>query len=271
MLYETVAEDTRAAQSSFRPVKKVLVDSDRSGATVLHRAVQFLELFELGRATLTLSEISRLTGVPTPSAYRILKVLTDVGMLERDEVKRYRVGVKLWELGTRSSRLLQLRETAMPFMEDLQAGVGQHTQLAVLVDGEVLIVERLSSHNYVPNISRIGGRLPLHASSPGLLLLAHASIAEREQYLEGPLDKFTTETETDLRRLSAELSRIKSQGYAVAEGTINPDGSGVAAPIYDSHRKVVASLSITYPRGAVSHHQLLPALITTTRSISRQL
>lgn len=240
-------------------------------ASVLHRAVQILELFELGRATLTLSDIARHTGVPTPSAYRILKVLTEVGMLERDESKRYRVGVKLWELGTRSSRLLQLRETAMPFMEDLQAGVGQHTQLAVLVDGEVLIVERLASHNDVPNISRVGGRLPLHASSPGLLLLAHAHEDERTAYLTAPLERFTSETIVDLDALNVQLALVKKQGYAIAEGTINPAGSGIAVPIRDARRNVVASLSITYPRGAINPHQMLPALITTSRSISRLL
>lgn len=247
------------------------MSQNNADSTVLRRAVQFLELFELGRPALTLSEISRLTAVPTPSAHRILTVLTEVGMLERDGSKRYRVGVKLWELGTRSSRLLQLRETAMPFMEDLQAGVGQHTQLSVLVGGEVLIVERLTAHNDVPNYSRVGGRLPLHASSPGLVLLAHSSEAERARYVTSPLERFTSDTVTTPNELDRLVARVRHQRYAVAEGTINPDGSGIAVPILDSHQEVVAALSITYPRHGVDHRQLLPALVTTSRSISRRL
>lgn len=247
------------------------MSQSHADSTVLRRAAQFLELFELGRPSLTLSEISRLTGVPTPSAHRILTVLTEVGMLERDQTKRYRVGVKLWELGTRSSRLLQLRETAMPFMEDLQAGVGHHTQLSVLVGGDALIVERLTAHNDVPNYSRVGGRLPLHASSPGLVLLAYSPEAERVRYATGPLERFTSETITDPRRLEQITAQIRLQKYVVADGAINPDGSGIAVPIFDSHREAVAALSITYPRCGVDYQQLLPALITTSRSISRRL
>src|SRR3954454_4948316 len=95
-------------------------------------------------------------------------------MLERGPGREVRVGVRLWELGARASPTVTLRDAAMPFLEDVHAVVGHHAQLAVLDGEHVLFLERLSARDAVVNFSRIAGRLPLHTSSSGLVLLAHA-------------------------------------------------------------------------------------------------
>ena len=102
-------------------------------------------------------------------------------MLERDESRGIRVGMRLWELATRSSGALRLRQVALPFMERIQARVGEHTQLAILEQDEALFLERLSHPDAVTNITRVAGRLPLNASSSGLVLLAYADPEVREK------------------------------------------------------------------------------------------
>lgn len=130
--------------------------------------------------------IARRARLPTATAHRLVAELTDLRYLERDPTRRVRLGTRLWELASRGSRTLELRQAAMSFMENLQTVVRQHTQLAVLNDSEALYLERLSARYAVVNITRIAGRLPLHACSSGLVLLAHARAALQERILEGP-------------------------------------------------------------------------------------
>ena len=69
----------------------------------------------------------------------------------------------MWELSARSSRVIRLRDVALPFMDDLHAVVRQHTQLGVLDGDEVLHVERLSAPGSIVNATYVAGRLPAHA------------------------------------------------------------------------------------------------------------
>jgi DNA-binding IclR family transcriptional regulator len=246
------------------------VSSKSSTHTALRRAIGVLELFDMGREQLSLSEISGLTGVPVASAFRILQILTELGVLERDGAKSYSIGTKLWELGTRSSRLLNLRDVAMPFMEGLQRTVRQHTMLSVLVDGEALVVECLVSRNDVP-FSRVGGRLPLHAASPGLLLLAMSDGQKQEKVLGSRLPRYTPQTIVSPDALRQQLSQIRRQGFAVAEETINAGSGGIAVPIYGPQGEILAALSVTYGKVSVDYQGILPPLLFASRSISKAL
>ncbi|MEU2927208.1 hypothetical protein ABZ636_19475 [Streptomyces sp. NPDC007251] len=109
------------------------------------------------------------------------------GFLGRDDDRRVRIGVRLWELAVRASPALSLRDAAMPFMEGVHDVVGHHVQLGVLDGDDVLFLERLSAPNAVINYPRIAGRLPLYAPSCGLVLLAHGAADRKERLLAGSL------------------------------------------------------------------------------------
>ncbi|MFE2999643.1 IclR family transcriptional regulator C-terminal domain-containing protein [Nocardia sp. NPDC059246] len=241
--------------------------------SVLHRAVEILKLFDPVRSRMSLTEIASAAGLPLPTTYRITRELIDLGILERDQDKRYLIGTELWEIGIRSSPVLQLREIAMPYMEDLQMAVKQHTALSVRVAHEVLVLERLASHNEVSNLTQVGGRLPLHASSPGHILLAYADPALQERILAGPLERYTEQTITSSSALRTALAAVRMRGYAVVNGATNPYGGGIAVGIHDNAGEVVAALSTTYSLD--NHNIVVPAvvsaLLTAARSISRGL
>ena len=167
-----------------------------SGESVLERTVRIFEAFAPGDTALQVSEIARRAGLPLATASRLGAELVQRGLLARDADRRVRIGVRMWELALRASPTLSLREAAMPFLEDLHAVVGHHAQLGVLDGAEVLFVERLSAPGAVINYTRIAGRLPLHASSSGLVLLAHAPHELQEQLLAGPLVRYTATTIT---------------------------------------------------------------------------
>jgi DNA-binding IclR family transcriptional regulator len=218
-----------------------------SGDSMTDRIVRVLDTFTSERTVQTAAEIGRRAGLPSSSAHRIVDDLVRAGLLERDEDRRLRLGLRLWELALRGSAALRLRQAALPHMESVQSVVREHTQLAVLEQEEALFLERLSHPEAGANITRIAGRLPLHASSSGLVLLAHAPRALRDRVLAEPLRPLTTETVTDAAVLRRRLAAIRAQGFVVTPGSIEQVSTGVAVPIREGG-EVIAALSVVLPR-----------------------
>ncbi len=221
--------------------------NSRSGDSMTSRIVRVLDTFGPDRTLQTASEIGRRAGIPTSSTHRIVAELEASGLLERDEDGRVRLGMRLWELALRGSTALRLRQAALPHMARVQEVVREHTQLAVLERDEALFLERLSHPDAGANITRIAGRLPLNASSSGLVLLAHADPAVRERVLAGPLRAVSRETVTDAAVLRDLLAGIRRAGFVVAPGSVESVSTGVAVPVRD-RGEVVAALSVVLPR-----------------------
>ncbi|MGW2048331.1 IclR family transcriptional regulator [Streptomyces sp. NPDC001858] len=242
----------------------------QNGESVLARAVRIFEVFTPEESALTVSEISRRTGLHVATASRLVAELVSYGFLARDADRRVRVGMRMWELATRASPTLSLRDAAMPFMEGVHDVVGHHVQLGVLDGDEVLFLERLAAPGAVVNYTRIAGRLPLHASSSGLVLLTHGPAELRRQVLEGPLRRYTADTPDTAARLRGVLAEVRRQGYAYCPGYVHPDALGVAAPVRDARGEVVAALAVIVPNEAGAS-SVVPVVRTAARGISRAL
>lgn len=241
-----------------------------SGDSATDRFVRVLETFTPSRAAQTAAEIGRRSGLPSSTAHRIVGELVLAGLLERDGDGRVRVGVRLWELATRSSHALRMRQVALPFMERVQARVREHTQLAILEQDEALFLERLSGHGAGANITRIAGRLPLHASSSGLVLLAYGGDDLRDRVLSAPLPRLARATPTDATELRRVLADVRSLGHAIAPGFIEDVSTGVAVPVRGAAGDVVAALSVVLPRDA-SPTSALEELHRAARDMERAL
>jgi DNA-binding IclR family transcriptional regulator len=218
-----------------------------SGDSMTERIVRVLETFTAERSMQSATEIGRRAGLPSSTAHRIVDELVAAGLLERDEDRRVHLGMRLWELALRGSTALRLRQAALPHMERVQARIREHTQLAVLEQDEALFLERLSHPDAGANITRVAGRLPLHASSSGLVLLAYAPSTLRERVLARPLRALAPETVTDAARLRRLLADVRRTGVVIAPGSVEAVSTGVAVPIRDAGT-VVAALSVVLPR-----------------------
>ncbi|GAA2001209.1 IclR family transcriptional regulator domain-containing protein [Microbacterium ulmi] len=241
-----------------------------SGDSAIDRLMRILETFTPVRTVQTTAEIGRRAGIPRSSAHRIVGELVDAGLLERDDERGIRIGMRLWELATRSSRALRLRHAALAHMERVQAHVREHTHLAILEQDEALLVERLSGPESGANITRIAGRLPLHASSSGLVLLAFADRELQDRILAGRLAALTRETIVDPPALRRKLAEIRTLGHAVAPGSFDDVSTGVAVPVRDETGHVAAALSVVLPRGAQTP-AALAQLLRAARDIEREL
>lgn len=238
-----------------------------TGESVLARVVRVVEAFGLDDRTLTVTDIARRSGLHVATASRLIEELVGSGWLER-QGRQVRIGVRLWEVVSRASPTVGIRDAAMPFMKDIHTVSGHHTQLGVMEGDEVLFVEQLTAPGAAVNFSRVAGRLPLHASSSGLVLLAHSPPAQQERVIGEPLAVFTDRTLRTGRELRAALAEVRRQDYAFCAGHIYPDTAGIAVPLRNSDRKVVATLSVIVPNDDAAR-LLIPALQAAGRGISR--
>jgi DNA-binding IclR family transcriptional regulator len=239
---------------------------------LLARAVRILEAFDAEHSSLAVATLARRADLPVPTAYRLVGGLIALGLLERGPDRKVRVGLRLWELASRSSETVSLRDVATPFMDDLHAVVRQHTQLAVLEGDEVLYLERKSARGAeVVNITRTASRLPAHSCSSGLVLLAHASAGVQERVLSSGLKALTPLTVIDPEALRRHLAETRYRGYAVVRGWVHVEAAGVAVPIWGPDGEVLAALSVIIPNEEGRAAAVAPALLTTAHGIGRAL
>lgn len=248
------------------------MDDDGARDNLLARAVRILEAFDVGHASLPIAAVARRADIPVPTTYRLVGELVRLGLLERGPDRKVHVGIRLWELASRSSQTVSLRDAAMPYMDDLQAVVKQHTQLAVLEGEEVLYLERKSARGaQAANITRTASRLPAHACSSGHVLLAYGPTDVQERVLAGPLQALTPKTVTDPAELRRYLAETRYRGYSVVPGWVHEQAAGVAVPVYGADGQVVAALSVIIPNEPGQVAPVVPALQATARGIGRAL
>ncbi|WP_405009962.1 IclR family transcriptional regulator [Kitasatospora sp. NBC_01539] len=240
------------------------------GGSVMERVVRIVEAFGPDSPVLGVSELSRMTGLHVATVSRYADGLVTAGWLERDEQRRLRAGVRLWEVASRASAVSGLRGAAMPFMEDLSAVHRHHVQLGVLKGHDVLFVERLGSAPAVAPVNEVAGRLPLHASSAGLVLLAFAPVSLQDEVLSGPLHAFTGRTITDPAQLRRVLAQVRSTGHATCAGHLVTGACSVAVPVRDRSGAVVAAMSLIMPDDG-SAHLCVPGLRAACLGIGRSL
>jgi len=230
-----------------------------------------LGAFTRDRPGLSLSDVSRAVDVPLSTAHRLVGELCSWGALERDDDGRYRIGLRIWELGALAPRGLGLREAALPFMEDLYEVTHENVQLAVRDDDEVVFVERFAARDAVAVLTQVGGRFALPPTGVGLVLLAHAPAHVQERVLAGPLQRYTPFTLTDPRELRRVLAEVRRSGVAISDRQVTTDAVSVAAPI-EVRGNVVAALSVVV-RGSspAADRTMTPGVRAAARGISRTL
>lgn len=241
------------------------------GVPVLTRLMQVLEAFDLNSPSLTLTQISQRAHMPMATVHRLAADLEEHGLLERLPDRSFRIGVRLWELACLAPGALGLRELAMPHLQDVHATIRQHTQLGILQGREVLFLERLSAPDAVINMTLVGGRVPLNASSSGLVLLAHASPALQEEVINSELPRFTDRTITAAPELRRVLASVRQEGYAAGVGYVNLEATGIAVPIWGPSDVVIAALGVVVPSSTERLLPIVPVLQAAAGNISKAL
>ncbi|GAA3437556.1 IclR family transcriptional regulator [Kutzneria kofuensis] len=235
------------------------------------RALQLLDAFSPDHRELSLSELARRASMPLSTAHRLVHELCAWGAVERGGDGLYRIGLRLWEIGSLAPRGAGLREVALPFLEDLSRSTGENAQLAVREGMELVFVERIAGSRAVPVLTRVGGRFALTATGVGLVLLAHAAVEVQEEVLSGPFERYTSKTVTDPVQLRRMLAAVRSNGFSVSDRQVTMDALSVGAPIRDGRGEVVAAVSLVVRHGSATPRPLAWLVRTSAQAISRAL
>lgn len=238
-----------------------------SGDSMIDRLVRILDSFDAKSPSLSVTTLARRAQIPRATMYRLLDEMVGHGLLSRDAEGKVSLGLRLWELANRSATTQDLRSTALPFMEDINQLLGQNTQLAMLHQDEVLVIERLSRPGSVINQASVAGRMPVHSTSMGMALLAFST----PQVLDDYLSRHSETLYHHHPQLRHELAEIRRRGYATLDGFIDHETTGAAAPILNAQGFAVAVLSVVVPRGTTTLPAVAMALRTAARGISRAL
>jgi IclR family KDG regulon transcriptional repressor len=242
----------------------------------VEKALQILEAFSSDTPELSVSELEQKLSLPKVSIYRFLRVLLKKGFIRQDpQTRKYRLGIKVFELGSIVLRDMELRKVAFPLIGELSRKSGETVHLGILDGEEVVSIEGTES-GYSLRISLpIGKRVCLHSTGIGKAILAFLQDEEIEEIVKAKgLPRLTKNTITDPNLLKKELQAIKSQGYAIDNEENEPGIRCVAAPILDSSQHVIASISISGPSVRITNEkipELADMVIQTSREISKSL
>ena len=243
--------------------------NDDAPKSVLGKCFAILDSVAAGRE-LTLAEISRLTGVPKSTVYRLAKQLCAWEALD-ERNGRFSIGIRMFEMGRSMPGLDLLRDLVLPYMLDLHEAICQAVSLDILTGRDVLCVERTVGHRLVTGQTAVGRRCPVHSTAPGKALLAFAGKALVEQTLAGPLAARTPYTTTAPHLLLEQLASIRTTGIATDHQECHVGISSVASPIRLPDGRAIAAISV-----ATRSHQFRPdslgaAVRATATTVSRMV
>jgi DNA-binding IclR family transcriptional regulator len=221
----------------------------------LLKVVAILDAFSTSQRSLSLAEISATTGFPRSTAHRLAASMRDAGLLDQDGQRdRYRLGLKLFELGNTVLANMDLHREARPFVDALSQVTGHLVHLAVFDGQQAIVIHRVAADSGTP-LTLIEAA-PVHCTSVGKAILAFQPAAKIDAVVAGGLKRFTDATIVDGRKLKSELKAIRSRGYAIDEGEHQPGIRCIGAPVHDRTGRVVAGLSVSGPARRLKKDQM---------------
>ncbi|WP_047981829.1 IclR family transcriptional regulator [Ornithinibacillus contaminans] len=208
----------------------------------VRKALNLLNLFDEHNNELTLKAIAERANLPKPTAYRLLSALESMNFVyklkEGEHDSRYRLGLKLLELGQLVSDQLEVRRVAYPFMEDLALEINEAVHLVVVNQMEATYIEKVESKKAIRLYTRIGKNSPLYIGSGPKLLLAHLPEEKQQEILEQA-------DGIEQGEFRNELYRIREEGYSYSIGEQDENTTGISYPIYDYRNHVIAALTVS--------------------------
>lgn len=216
---------------------------------VLDKVSKVLNVMASAERGISLAELSQHLEINKSTLHRLLMVLCRHRFVAQDfETRRFRLGLRLFELGSQAVAGLRLKDVAHRHLADLTDETGETSNFVILQDGDALYLEKVESLRAVRMPSRVGWRAPVHCTAVGKAMLACLEESEGTKIIESRgLARYTERTITDSRRLLLELQRIRARGYAIDNEELENGLRCVAVPIGDLRRTLVAAVSVAGP------------------------
>ncbi|MGL4791284.1 MAG: IclR family transcriptional regulator, partial [Anaerotignaceae bacterium] len=198
------------------------------------RAMDILEHFN-DKKDMGISEISACMGLSKSTVYGLVNTLVTYGYLEQDmETKKYKLGMKLFELGCTVEKRLDLRNEARPFCEKISKQYGQTVHLATHYEGEVVYIDKFDMPDFLITYSQVGKRAPMSCTGVGKAMLAYLPKEYCEKHIISKgFSLKTPKSINSYEQLMEVLSDVRKFGYAMDDEEIEIGLRCVAAPIFN--------------------------------------
>jgi IclR family transcriptional regulator, pca regulon regulatory protein len=246
----------------------------------LERGLAILACFSPRRPSLGVADVAQALGLGRSTTHRYMTTLLMLGYLEQESSRKYRLGLRVIDLGMSALSSMGLREHSYAPLRQLRDSSGYTVSLAILDGPEILYVDRARSHRRGAHLIdldlRVGSKLPAHCTALGKLLLAFLSQQEQRTALAAAkLTRRTAHTITTKTALRSELQRIGEDGLAVNNQELVAGLHAIAVPVHSEEGEVIAALNMAAHVSSISPEELAdrltPHLITTADSISARL
>ncbi|MGW7616760.1 IclR family transcriptional regulator [Streptomyces antimycoticus] len=238
--------------------------------SVLGKAVALLNAYEPGDESLSLAELHRRTGIPKTTLHRLLGELGEWKVLERTR-RGYRLGMRMFEWGQLVSVQRSLCDAAAPFLACLSEATRATVNLAVPEGPDVVYIQKINALDEPRRPPRVGGRLPMHCTALGKVILAHGFPGQLDALVSGGLVRQTARTVRDLVVLRAEIERVRACGFAEEREEAVAGVACVAAPVRNSSGVAVGAISVAGHPSKIDAGRVWPTLRATALGLSRNV
>jgi DNA-binding IclR family transcriptional regulator len=243
---------------------------------VLDRALAILDALSAEGPDLSLGELSDQLDLHKSTTHRLMMVLERHKLIERNSVNgRYRLGLKLFELGTRAVSQLDLRERARPFLERLVVETSETVHLCVLDDSEVVYLDKVEPVRSVRMATSVGRRNPAHCTAVGKAIMAFLSEAQVEEIIRKQgMKAMTANTITSLVELKKELKAVRERGYAIDNEEIEEGVRCVGCVVRNFSGVPLAAISVSAPAFRLTKDKvkgLAQPVVAAATAFSREL
>ncbi|HEY7961404.1 MAG TPA: IclR family transcriptional regulator [Solirubrobacteraceae bacterium] len=246
----------------------------------LERGLAILTSFTPERPVRGIAEVADELGMRRSTTHRYMSTLVALGYLEQGAARKYRLGLRVTDLGMSALNSTGLREHARPYLEELRRQSSYTVNMAVLDGSEILYVDRVRSsrrgQSKIDLDLALGSRLPAYCTSMGKLLLAHLPDEEQRSLLtEIKLTRRGPNSITTKSALRSELEHVREEGFAVNDEELASGLHSISAPVRSESNEVVAAVNMAAHSSMISLEELVehlgPHLIATADRISARL
>ncbi len=254
-----------------------VISDDPYRSQALCRGLDILDCFSLQNRELSLTDIVQRTGLNKTTVKRILYNLTSRNYLLQDpQTRKYRLGMRLFEMGGIVYNSFSLRKSADPHLHKLRDKTGLTTFLGIAVENQLVFVEKLGGKGAIQVSSGIGWHCNLHFGMLGMVLMAYLPESRVNDILsQHPLEAHTPFSITDQHAFDLRLAEIRNQGFIVEREEAYEGLLGIAAPVRDYSRNVIAAVGISVPMsrnyGRKEINQLVEVVKSAADTISSDL
>src|SRR6202166_3746282 len=233
----------------MRRVPQSKTGKSRYRVQVLDRALAALEVLANSSTECSLAEICATLKLHKSTAHRLMMVLEQHRLVEKNaDTGRYRLGLKLYEFGSKAFGAIDLRRHARPYLDRLQREISETVFFCMLDDGQVFYIEKIESHQSVRTGCTVGSRAPAYCTAVGKAMLAELPDAEVNDIVRRwGLKAITAKTITTAAALRTELKAIRSRGYAIDNEEKEEGLRCIGAPVRGHSGKLLSAISVSGP------------------------